>query len=175
MKQWETDKVDGIVTLDEFIEYYRNVSPSIDRDDYFELMMRNAWHLPGGVGAGENTTCRRIMVKQRDGSQSVQVYFLALRKDVGSRNNGCCLVLIDCKVVTRLLTRVTHLNHRRYMMIWVSNQTTLTACEPPYTGKACIMSFRLRIPMVLRKYGNEVYMTTKILLLGGGNVLFMNS
>ena len=73
MKQWETDKVDGIVTLDEFIEYYRDVSPSIDRDDYFELMMRNAWHLPGGVGAAANTTCRRVMVVQRDGTQSVQV------------------------------------------------------------------------------------------------------
>ena len=73
MKQWETDKVDGIVTLDEFIEYYRNVSPSIDRDEYFELMMRNAWHLPGGVGASANTTCRRVMVTQRDGTQSVQV------------------------------------------------------------------------------------------------------
>jgi len=72
MKQWETDKVDGIVTLEEFIDYYRDVSPSIDRDDYFELMMRNAWHLPGGVGAAENTTCRRIMVTQRDGTQSVQ-------------------------------------------------------------------------------------------------------
>lgn len=79
MKQWETDKVDGIVTLDEFIEYYRDVSPSIDRDDYFELMMRNAWHLPGGVGASENTTCRRVMVKQRDGTESVQT----LQDDLG--------------------------------------------------------------------------------------------
>lgn len=79
MKQWETDKVDGIVTLDEFTEYYRNVSPSIDRDDYFELMMRNAWHLPGGVGAAANTTCRRVMVTQRDGTQSVQT----LKDDLG--------------------------------------------------------------------------------------------
>ena len=84
MKQWETNKVDGIVTLDEFIEYYRNVSPSIDRDEYFELMMRNAWHLPGGVGASENTTCRRIMVTQRDGTQSVQVCQCEAMQALGS-------------------------------------------------------------------------------------------
>lgn len=79
MRQWETDKVDGIVTLEEFIDYYRDVSPSIDRDDYFELMMRNAWHLPGGVGAAQNTTCRRLMVVQRNGTQSVQT----LKDDLG--------------------------------------------------------------------------------------------
>lgn len=38
---------DRSVTPDEFIEYYNNVSASIDRDDYFELMMINAWKLHG--------------------------------------------------------------------------------------------------------------------------------
>jgi len=41
---------DGVVTRDEWIEYYRNVSASIDEDDYFELMMRNTWHITGGEG-----------------------------------------------------------------------------------------------------------------------------
>lgn len=36
---------DGIVTFDEFIEYYNNVSMSIEDDRYFELMMNNAWNL----------------------------------------------------------------------------------------------------------------------------------
>lgn len=35
---------DSSVTLEEFFEYYNNVSASIDRDDYFELMMKNAWN-----------------------------------------------------------------------------------------------------------------------------------
>lgn len=39
------DKRDGSVTIEEWIEYYNNVSMSIDRDDYFELMMNNAWNL----------------------------------------------------------------------------------------------------------------------------------
>ena len=38
---------DQVVTKDEWNEYYTNVSSSIDRDDYFELMMNNAWKLNG--------------------------------------------------------------------------------------------------------------------------------
>jgi Ca2+-binding EF-hand superfamily protein len=36
---------DTTITRDEFQEYYENISASIDRDDYFELMMNNAWKL----------------------------------------------------------------------------------------------------------------------------------
>lgn len=36
---------DGTVTLSEFENYYSNISGSVDSDDYFELMMRNAWHI----------------------------------------------------------------------------------------------------------------------------------
>lgn len=38
---------DSKVTKEEWIEYYNNVSASIDRDDYFELMMNSAWNLDG--------------------------------------------------------------------------------------------------------------------------------
>jgi len=41
-KQWDDENApDGKVTPAEFLEYYKDVSASIDRDDYFELMMRN--------------------------------------------------------------------------------------------------------------------------------------
>lgn len=36
---------DTTITREEFQEYYENISASIDRDDYFELMMNNAWKL----------------------------------------------------------------------------------------------------------------------------------
>jgi len=36
---------DRVVTPEEFIEYYNNVSMSIDNDQYFELMIVNAWKL----------------------------------------------------------------------------------------------------------------------------------
>ncbi len=45
MSQWDTQEADGIVTFEEFCDYYEGVSCSIDRDDYFALMMKNAWKL----------------------------------------------------------------------------------------------------------------------------------
>ena len=38
---------DGKVSLEEFVEYYKNISSSIDNDDYFTLMMNNSWNLRG--------------------------------------------------------------------------------------------------------------------------------
>ena len=36
---------DRSITLQEFVEYYNNISPLIDNDEYFELMITNAWNL----------------------------------------------------------------------------------------------------------------------------------
>ncbi len=41
--------MDHIVTKEEWNEYYANVSSSVDRDDYFELMMNNAWKMNDGA------------------------------------------------------------------------------------------------------------------------------
>ena len=35
-------------------------------------MIRNAWHISGGDGWCENTTCRRVLVTHEDGSQTVE-------------------------------------------------------------------------------------------------------
>jgi len=41
------DARDGKITLDEWFEYYNNVSMSIDTDPYFEAMMNSTWNLDG--------------------------------------------------------------------------------------------------------------------------------
>lgn len=38
---------DQSVTKEEWVEYYNNISASIDDDKYFELMMNSAWNLDG--------------------------------------------------------------------------------------------------------------------------------
>lgn len=40
-------QADGRITVDEFVEYYTNVSSSIDLDEYFALVMNNSWNLTG--------------------------------------------------------------------------------------------------------------------------------
>ena len=40
-----SDSRDGKINLIEWIEYYNNVSMSIDDDAYFQLMMNNTWNL----------------------------------------------------------------------------------------------------------------------------------
>jgi len=40
---------DGTVTLAEFREYYTPISASVDRDDYFVMMVEHAWGLDGGA------------------------------------------------------------------------------------------------------------------------------
>lgn len=57
----------------------QNVSASIDDDAYFELMMRNAWHIYGGTGQSANTSNRRVLVVHSDGSQEV----VGIENDLG--------------------------------------------------------------------------------------------
>jgi hypothetical protein len=43
MSLWDTQVPDGIITFDEFCDYYRDVSANIDNDEYFGVMMQSAW------------------------------------------------------------------------------------------------------------------------------------
>jgi hypothetical protein len=41
------DARDGIISMQEWLEYYNNVSMSIDTDEYFQVMMNSTWNLDG--------------------------------------------------------------------------------------------------------------------------------
>jgi hypothetical protein len=45
------EQADGRITLDEFIEYYTNISASLDNDEYFALMMNSSWNLSGDANS----------------------------------------------------------------------------------------------------------------------------
>lgn len=45
MSLWDTQERDGIVTLAEFQEYYKDVSCSCDTDEEFIAIMNSAWKL----------------------------------------------------------------------------------------------------------------------------------
>jgi len=71
MATWDKSN-DAQITAQEFFDYYADLSASIDHDDYFELMMRNAWHMSGGSGQAQNTSCRRVLLTFKDGSQRIE-------------------------------------------------------------------------------------------------------
>lgn len=100
LAQWDTKKADGVVEWDEFLEYYDSVSCSIDDDDYFELMMRNAWHLPGGTGWCENTANLRVLVTHADGSKTIEM----VKDDLGLKRSD--LEAIKRRLVKQGITDV---------------------------------------------------------------------
>jgi Ca2+-binding EF-hand superfamily protein len=64
-------ELEGKVTRKEFENYYYNVSASIDRDDYFEQVMRYTWRLNDRWG--ENYwPGRRYRVTHDDGRESIE-------------------------------------------------------------------------------------------------------
>eukprot|EP00981_Chlorochromonas_danica_P003278 scaffold634_cov185-Ochromonas_danica.AAC.15 len=90
---FDTEEKDGKVTPSEFITYYANVSSSIDNDDYFELMIRNAWHISGGEGWCANSSNRRVLVTHADGHQSVE----EIKNDIGIKDDDKEAILANLK------------------------------------------------------------------------------
>jgi Ca2+-binding EF-hand superfamily protein len=86
MRVWDKSG-DGLITYEEFEDYYKEVSSSIDGDDYFELMIRNAWRISGGEGQSANTANRRVLVTDKNGNQSVQCVNDELGMDGKDINN----------------------------------------------------------------------------------------
>jgi Ca2+-binding EF-hand superfamily protein len=78
IKMWDKNS-DDVITPHEFLDYYNDLSAGIDNDQYFELMVRNGWHLSGGEGAAQCTSCRRVLVVHQDGHETVE----EIKNDLG--------------------------------------------------------------------------------------------
>lgn len=40
---WDLENVNRVISDEEFIDYYRDLNANIDKDDYFEVVIYNAW------------------------------------------------------------------------------------------------------------------------------------
>jgi Ca2+-binding EF-hand superfamily protein len=67
------------ISWEEFLDHYQWISSNIENDDYFELMIRNAWHISGGEGWAQNTSDLRVVVRHSNGSEEV----VELQHDMG--------------------------------------------------------------------------------------------
>lgn len=45
MRLWDTQVADGIVTFDEFAEFFSDVSASVESDEIFAEIVKNPWRL----------------------------------------------------------------------------------------------------------------------------------
>ena len=105
-------ETDNIITLEEFMEYYENISMTIDSDEYFETMLNNAWNLNGQnvykkawvnkdeEKEGDNNKilaekyqekfgeCRPGQTQEEAKEEKVNIAFKKLRKEMLSRGCG---------------------------------------------------------------------------------------
>ncbi|KAK7196478.1 hypothetical protein NESM_000585300 [Novymonas esmeraldas] len=65
--QWDARSSTAHITQARFTDFFADVSFEIALDNTFELMLRNMWHMSGGRGSCENTSCRRVEVVHTNG------------------------------------------------------------------------------------------------------------
>ena len=63
---------DNEITIEEFMDYYEGISMSIDKDEYFELMMNNAWKMNSHT-TGKNNK-KGWSNKEKEGTKLNQAY-----------------------------------------------------------------------------------------------------
>ena len=89
---WDNQDRDGIISKDEFVSYYKDVSASIDDDAYFGADDAQRLAYQWGRGAAQNTSNIRCLVTYEDGSQKV----VEVLNDFGVRRND----MIEIKAKT---------------------------------------------------------------------------
>eukprot|EP00929_Paragymnodinium_shiwhaense_P079954 TRINITY_DN41685_c0_g2_i1.p1 TRINITY_DN41685_c0_g2~~TRINITY_DN41685_c0_g2_i1.p1 ORF type:complete len:544 (+),score=134.04 TRINITY_DN41685_c0_g2_i1:76-1707(+) len=78
LSQFESVRKDGFLTRFDFAEYYRNLSPSIDSEEQFELMLRNTWRLHAGGAPPEQLQHQRQHAQPPSGSMEAVPVLVSL-------------------------------------------------------------------------------------------------
>jgi hypothetical protein len=65
--RWDAQDPNAIIELQEFVDYYTDVSGEISSDIVFEQTVRNTWHVSGGDGRCKNTSCITVRIVHTNG------------------------------------------------------------------------------------------------------------
>ncbi|KAG5481166.1 hypothetical protein CUR178_06398 [Leishmania enriettii] len=65
--QWDARVPTAHITQTRFADFFADASFEIPLDNTFEVILRNIWHMSGGRGSCENTSCRRVEVVHTNG------------------------------------------------------------------------------------------------------------
>ena len=68
-------------------------------------MIRNAWHISGGSGWCENTTCRRVLVTHADGHQTVEE--ITNDMDIRQHDNAAMMANLRARGIDAVSIAVT--------------------------------------------------------------------
>ena len=56
----------GKITREEFVRYYTNISAGVNDDDYFELTLRNVWHIAENASTSSSVANKLRQAQQLD-------------------------------------------------------------------------------------------------------------
>eukprot|EP01007_Sphenomonas_quadrangularis_P002005 NODE_3188_length_481_cov_88.259259_g2768_i0.p1 GENE.NODE_3188_length_481_cov_88.259259_g2768_i0~~NODE_3188_length_481_cov_88.259259_g2768_i0.p1 ORF type:complete len:118 (-),score=52.04 NODE_3188_length_481_cov_88.259259_g2768_i0:128-457(-) len=84
---WDKTR-ENVVSLEEFLDYYSDVSAGVADDWAFEATLRNVWHVGGGEGDAANASCRKVLVTHLDGATTLET----IQDDLGIGPNDLDLM-----------------------------------------------------------------------------------
>ena len=83
-------ETNNIVTIEEFLEYYENVSMTIDEDDYFEYLLNNVWNL--GLDIKYKNEIKKPDIEENAQEEQINEQ---LKKDINAKKEQSLIKFIN--------------------------------------------------------------------------------
>ena len=83
-------ETNNIVTIEEFLEYYENVSMTIDEDDYFEYLLNNVWNL--GLDIKYKNEMKKPDIEENAQEEQINEQ---LKKDINAKKEQSLIKFIN--------------------------------------------------------------------------------